>query len=469
MKIIGRQYELSEFEKIKSSSKSEFVAVYGRRRVGKTFLIRHAFHNDFTFHFTGLANAKLDDQLKNFYTQLSKKHTFKKGIVPAANWLEAFEHLIDYLSKQRTKKKTIFIDELPWLATSQSKFIIALEYFWNHWASARKDIVLVVCGSAASWMIQHLLKNKGGLHNRVTNRMKVNPFTLTECESFLKHKHFSISRYEITQLYMSLGGVPFYLDMLDKSKSVAQNINHLCFSKEGPLRKEFDELYASLFKSPEKYKAVIEALSKKAKGLTRTELLKLSKLSSAGSTTRILEELEESGFISKYMSYEKNERDALYQLTDFYSNFYFKHIKKASVLDKNYWFNAMDSNAYKTWCGYAFEQVCLYHIDEIKNALGISGVSTNSASWQNKNAQIDLLIDRNDYIINICEMKFSINEFTIDKNYFSNLNRKIDEFKLASKTKKAVHLTMITANGVKKNQYSNIIMQQNINLDSLFQ
>ena len=469
MKIIGRQYELSEFEKIKSSSKSEFVAVYGRRRVGKTFLIRHAFHNDFTFHFTGLANAKLDDQLKNFYTQLSKKHTFKKGIVPAVNWLEAFEHLIDYLSKQRTKKKTIFIDELPWLATSQSKFIIALEYFWNHWASARKDIVLVVCGSAASWMIQHLLKNKGGLHNRVTNRMKVNPFTLTECESFLKHKHFSISRYEITQLYMSLGGVPFYLDMLDKSKSVAQNINHLCFIKEGPLRKEFDELYASLFKSPEKYKAVIEALSKKAKGLTRTELLKLSKLSSAGSTTRILEELEESGFISKYMSYEKNERDALYQLTDFYSNFYFKHIKKASVLDKNYWFNAMDSNAYKTWCGYAFEQVCLYHIDEIKKALGISGVSTNSASWQNKNAQIDLLIDRNDYIINICEMKFSINEFTIDKNYFSNLNRKIDEFKLASKTKKAVHLTMITANGVKKNQYSNIIMQQNINLDSLFQ
>lgn len=468
MRLIGREFELGEFEKIKSSSKSEFVAVYGRRRVGKTFLVRSAFKDGFVFHFTGLANAKLDDQLKNFYIQLLKKHKLKKNEMPANNWLEAFAHLIQYLSKQRAKKKIIFIDELPWLATSQSKFVTALEYFWNHWASSRQDIVLVVCGSAASWMIQNLLKNKGGLHNRITKRIKVNPFTLNECELFLKHKHFSITRYEIVQLYMSIGGIPFYLDMLDKSKSVAQNINQLCFTKEGPLRKEFDELYASLFKSPEKYKSVIESLSKKAKGLTRTELIKLSKLPNAGSTTRILEELEESGFITKYIAYGKNERDALYQLTDFYSNFYFKHIKKSSALDRNYWLNTIDSSSYKAWSGYAFEQVCLYHIDNIKAALGISGVSTISSSWQNKNTQIDLLIDRKDQVINVCEMKFSVNEFTIDKNYFHELTQKIDEFKRASKTKKAIHLAMITTNGVKQNQYANIIMQKNITLNSLF-
>jgi hypothetical protein len=472
-KIIGRKKELDLLSKLNDSTSATFVAVYGRRRVGKTFLIRQAFHNQFDFYLTGMSKVSLSQQLANFHAALTKYSPLANEEKIASNWFTAFQQLSALLESSKRTKKIVFLDELPWLDIAQSDFIPALEHFWNSWASARNDVILIVCGSAAGWMINKLINNKGGLHNRVTHRIKLEPFTLKECEEFLKYKTAIFDRYQIVQLYMVMGGIPFYLEQIDVKQSAAQNINRLCFEKNGILRAEFDNLYRSLFDNAEKHIAVIETLSKKAKGLTRGELIKGAKLPSGGSLTRILRELEESNFIQKYISYGKKEKNSLYQLTDFYSLFYLKCIKKASILDENSWINGLDSPEQRAWSGYAFEQVCLAHIKEIKQAIGISGVQTTTSSWistgAGPGAQIDLVIDRRDQVINICEMKFSINNFTIDKKYAEELRNKIGIFKDETKTRKAIYLTMITTFGLNRNDYSTSLVQNDLTMDILFE
>jgi uncharacterized protein len=294
-------------------------------------------------------------------------------------------------------------------------------------------VLLIVCGSAASWMINELINNKDGLHNRVTQRLKIEPFTLKECELYIKSKKISLEKYQIIQLYMVLGGIPFYWDEIEKGWSANQNIDAICFSKNGLLRTEFRNMFKALFNKNDKHQLIVETLAKKGKGLSREEIIKQAKLKNGGSVTRLLNELEESGFIKKYAPFGKKNRNSLYQLIDFHTLFYLKFIKYHSLNDKKYWIKIIDSTTYRTWSGYAFEQVCLYHLDEIKYALGISGVDTHSSSWRSvakKNgAQIDLVIDRRDEVINLCEMKFSIHPFTIDKKYESELRNKIGTFK----------------------------------------
>ena len=470
--IIGRKKEIALMESLKESSKSEFLAVYGRRRVGKTFLIRQVFEEDFTFQLTGLANAKLQWQLANFYKALVRQNPRNKNIKPATNWFDAFQELIDVLELSKSEKKVIFLDELPWLDTPNSGFMTALEHFWNSWASARKDIILIVCGSAASWMINKLLKNKGGLHNRITQRCKLEPFNLGETEEFFKSKNAVLERYQITQLYMTLGGIPYYLDVVDVAMSSYQNINKLFFEENAPLRIEFESLYESLFKKAQNHVAIIEALSEKSSGMTREDLIKTTKINNGGGTTTILQELEECGFIRKYNSYGKNQRGNIYQLVDFYSLFYLKFVKNSSVFDETTWLNGVDNPAFRAWSGYAFEMVCLHHIPKIKEALGISGIQTNTATWYSTDketkAQVDLLIERRDGIINLCEIKFSINSFIITKKYSEELRNKIAVFKEQTKTKKTVFLTMITSFGLQKNEYSNQLVQNSLTMDALF-
>lgn len=471
-KIIGRKKELALLSRLKSFKRSSFVAIYGRRRVGKTFLIREAFNNQFDFSLTGMANVNLAQQLANFHVALTRYSPATFEEAPAESWFEAFQQLSEILKASKKQQKVVFLDELPWLDTAQSNFIPALEHFWNSWASTRNDILLIVCGSAASWMLSKLINNKGGLHNRITHRIKLEPFTLKECEQFFKDRAAVFDKYQLVQLYMAIGGIPFYLDQVDVGLSAAQNINKMCFEPRGLLRTEFDNLYKSLFNNAEKHISIIELLSKKTKGLTRDEITKGTKLPTGGSTTRILNDLEESNFIRKYNAFEKKEKNSLYQLSDFYSLFYLKFIKKASVLDENVWINGLDSPAQRAWGGYAFEQVCLAHIKEIKKALGISGVQTTSSSWIKKangsGTQIDLLIDRRDQVINLCEMKFSINTFTIDKKYAGVLRNKIGVFKEETRTRKAVYLTMITTFGLNKNQYSTSLVQNDLTMDILF-
>ena len=470
--LIGRENELGVLCSLKGAASSSFVALHGRRRVGKTYLVRYAFENTFDFYLTGIAHVTTHHQLANFYTALQKYDPLAAEWLPPSNWFIAFQQMIKVLEGRKNAKKVIFLDELPWLDTPRSNFIPALEHFWNSWASARNDILLIVCGSAASWMIHKLINNRGGLHNRITHRIKLEPFTLGECERYFKYRMAVFSRYQIVQLYMALGGVPFYLDQVDTSKSAVQNINSLCFGPNGLLRGEFDNLYRSLFNKAEKHIDVIRALSRKNKGMTREELLEQSKLPNGGGTTRILQELEESGFIRKYDSFGKKEKQNLYQLSDFYSFFYLKWVKESNRMDEHFWLNEMDSPRQRAWSGYAFEQVCLAHVKEIKRALGITGVQTATCSWISNDvrdgAQIDLVIDRRDQVINLCEMKFSIHQFSIDKKYADELKNKISVFRAQTGSRKAIFLTMITTFGLHKNDHALSLVQNDLTMDVLF-
>ena len=469
--LVGRKKEFQYLKSLSDTNRSEFIAVYGRRRVGKTFLIRSAFDQRFTFQVTALGNATLAQQLANFHVALKKVYPAIEN-EPASDWFSAFQQLIAFLENQREGRHILFFDELPWFDTQGSGFIQGIEHFWNSWASARSDIVLIVCGSAASWMINKLINNKGGLHNRITKRLKIVPFTLGECELLLQSRNSVLDRYQIIQLYMVLGGIPFYWDEVDTGKSAFQNIDEICFTYNGILRNEFSNLFRSLFNNYQKHEAIIGALTTKGKGLTREEILELTNLPNAGSTSRILLELEESGFIRKYAPFGKKERNSLYQLVDFYSLFYQQFLKDVNPIGQNSWMTFMDSPKYRTWSGYAFEQVCLYHLPQLKQSLGISGVQTNVSSWLSKTkgngAQIDLVIDRRDQVINLCEMKYSINPYTIDNKYAEVLRNKIGFFRQETGTRKSVFLTMVTTFGLQPNIHSAGLVQNDVQMGVLF-
>ncbi len=481
--FIGRKKEIQRLEQLKKSAKSEFIAIYGRRRVGKTELVRHVFKHDIAFYATAVVQVNMQQQLFYFHLALmkAKGQSVEVGS-PPKNWSIAFQRLIEYLERLEQPKKVIFLDELPWFDTAKSSFLPALDHFWNSWASARSDIILVVCGSAASWMISKLINHKGGLHNRVTAKIQLEPFNLQEAEAMLRLKNQAITCYQVIQIYMVMGGVPFYLEAVEGGKSPMQNIEEICFAKDGLLRTEFDNLFRALFSDAEKHIAVVSAIATKAKGLTRNEIIETAKLSVGSSTTRILNELEQSGFIRKYRPLGKKKRNNLYQLIDFYTNFYLRFIRSTDPYDENNWINAMDTTTYKSWSGYAFEQVCLYHVNSIKKALGISGVITHTFAWKSKGSRskkskgaqivpiaIGMVIDRRDGVINLCEIKFSISPYTITKSYAAQLQTKIDTFRMETETKKAIHLTMITTYGTKQNNWAMQLVQNNLDMGILFE
>lgn len=473
-KFIARAKELAILKRIDESTQSEFVAVYGRRRVGKTLLIRHHYRNRIAFQLTALAHTSTtENQLLNFHLTLDEIEGTAKAASPPENWLYAFHRLKSYLSSLQVEKKVIFIDELPWLDTDGSDFIQALEHFWNSWASARDDIILIVCGSAASWMINNLINNHGGLHNRVTERIHLHPFNLKEAEALLKLKNPAIDRYQVIQLYMVMGGIPFYLNSIKGNESATQNIDRLCFSQTGLLRLEFNNLYLALFKNAERHIKIVRALATKAKGLTRNELIKATKLSNGGGTTKILEALEQSGFIRKYTPFQKRKKSSIYQLIDFYTLFYLRFIEPSSPIDENNWLNAIDHPQYRTWSGYAYEQICFYHIQSIKKALGIGGVQTSIYSWRSNqkedNVQIDLIIDRRDRVINICEIKFSLDTYSITKEYATKLRHKLSVFRAETGTKSAVWLTFISTYGLKNFVHWGGLVQHDLTMDIFFE
>ncbi len=472
--IIGRKSEQKELLEAANAEYSKFVAVYGRRRVGKTFLIRETFNYSFTFQHTGLTRGKMKDQLLAFRASL--QDASGKKFAQFKNWYEAFFALEEWLGSMPEGKKTVFLDELPWMDTPRSNFISGLEHFWNSWASARKDIVLIVCGSATSWIVNKLINNHGGLHNRLTNKILLQPFTLSECEQYSKANKFGLSRYQIVENYMIMGGIPFYWSMLKRELSLAQNIDALFFNArtEG-LSHEYEALYASLFSNAEPYMQIVTTLAKKNKGLTRAEIAKATGLKTGGDLTRYLNELEWCGFIRKYNCIGKQLKDALYQLIDNFTLFYFKYIRGNKNNDSHFWTNNISSPLYHAWSGLAFEHVCLQHIEQIKAALGISGVLSNVYSWQTdanedkgiNKTQIDLLIDRNDGVINLCEMKFSENEYAITQDEEIKLRRRRGNFIDATGTNKAVHITLVTPFGLKQNVHSSIA-QNVVKLDDLF-
>lgn len=469
--LIGRHTEQHQLLEAAHSEYSEFVAVYGRRRVGKTFLIRETFNYEFTFYHTGLARKNTREQLQSFQLSL-RRQGLAKAPLPC-NWLEAFDMLATLIENSSDKKKVIFIDEMPWMDAPRSHFLTALEQFWNGFASARRDVLLIVCGSATSWIINKIVRNHGGLHNRLTHRVFLRPFTLAECEEYALHFGLGMTRRQILEGYMILGGIPYYWSLLDKSQSLALNIDTLFFGRSAALLHEYDELYASLFNRPQHYVSVIEALGTKKAGMTRQELVASSHLNDNGHLTTILAELEYCGFIRRYNCIGMKTRQAIFQLIDNFSLFYFKFMQGNKGNDKHYWSKSIDKPIYNAWCGLAFERVCLLHSEAIKTRLGIAGVISDEYSWHKEGtanepgAQIDLVIDRNDGVINLCEIKFTKSPFKIDKEYDAALQRKKAVFCSATHTTKAVHLTMITDQGLVDNPYAREIQSQ-VSADDLF-
>ena len=272
MQLVGRRNEISNLEWDLQKNESQFVAIYGRRRIGKTYLIREMFSDTFTFAHTGLRGGDKKAQLAAFRSSLVR---FGRTKCPTlGNWLQAFDELYNLISDAPRGRKVVFIDELPWMDTPRSDLLVGLESFWNARVSARpeKDVFLVVCGSASSWIVKNLLGDVGGLYGRLTDRIWLRPFTLAECEKYVDRLGLSMSRQEICEAYMVFGGVPYYWNLLRPNMSLAQNIDALFFSEHGALRDEFGFLYASLFRNAADHVAIVEALSGKKCGMTREEI-----------------------------------------------------------------------------------------------------------------------------------------------------------------------------------------------------
>ena len=479
--IVGREKEKARLKEYMLSERSEFIAIYGRRRVGKTYLVKELLEGRFAFRMTGRENARLGDQLLNF--SYAMEDFFHVSSTPK-NWAEAFRLLSVNLEKQGEGTKIVFIDELPWLDTPKSQFLSALEHFWNDWAYYRNDIKLIVCGSATSWMLNKLINARGGLHNRVTHKMLVSPFCLKEVEQYFQSYGFNYERPEIIDCYMAVGGVAYYLSLFDRDKSVAENIDTLCFTKGGELADEFGRLYDSLFRKAESHIAVIHALSSVGKGMTRLELIKKTKLANNGNLTTLLKELEICEFIRSYRPFGKEKKDKMFQLTDQFSLFYLHFMKDKGDYGKNYWLQKIGTPEYTSWSGYAFETVCLHHIDQIINALGINGSYYSPCSWSYRpseamendpdadedlktGGQIDLLIDRKDKTISICEMKYSEGEYEITKAYASRVEQRLRTFRKVTKTKKSFSTVYVTPFGLYNNLYARKVTKQII-ADDLF-
>lgn len=450
--LIGRIAEQKRLREAYESDASEFIAVYGRRRVGKTYLVRETFDNRFAFYYTGRYKISSKKQIESFSLAL-KEYGLEEKRKPET-WLECFSLLKILIEKKGPGKKVIFLDELPWMASPGSDFLSCFEYFWNSWASSRNDILMIICGSASSWIINKIFKNKGGLHNRVTGRISLKPFTLHEVELLAKHKNLGYSRNNLMEGYMAIGGIPFYWSRFSKEKSLSANINDLFFSEEGEFHNEYRDLYDSLFHNPEKYKAIIEALAGKKKGLTRGEILAASKLENNGRFSTMLEDLIECGFIRKYCDLGKKVKDATYQLIDFYTLFYFSFLRNAVNKDENYWNYLQSTHEYSTWTGIAFEKLCMVHSRQIKRAMGISGIISNIFSWSYKGdaelpgVQIDLLFDRSDNIFSLFEMKYAPAGYRITESEVKKIHTRKEVFEKKTKTRKGVQIVLVTSNGI---------------------
>lgn len=477
-RLIGREDECRRLDRCMCEKQAQLITISGRRRVGKTFLIDQYYDRRFDFKLTGYEKQSKSIQLQNFANELIRQ-TQAEQKTPSS-WMEAFEMLRNYLESLRFDgKKVVFFDEMPWMDTPRSGFLSAFEGFWNSWGYAQDDLVFIACGSATSWIIDNIDGNKGGLFNRRTAGLFIEPFNLREVEEYLKKvKNIEWNRLDIAETYMILGGIPYYLSLIDPELSYRQNIDNLFFRKRAELSDEFGRLYRALFSNSDQYIRIVEALNKKRIGLTRNEIENETGISKNGELTRMLDTLIKSGFVRGYNYYGHKKQQIMYQLSDYYSQFYFRFVKDNYGKDEHFWTNALDNPTLRTWAGLTFEQLCKDHVSQIKKKLGIAGVLSDESAWFSRKdpnvedaspgAQIDMLIDRRDRVINVCEMKFSINEFAIDREYDKTLRNKVDVFRRETGTNKTIQLTMITTFGVKQGKYSSIVGSQ-VLLDDLFE
>ena len=463
--MIGRQKEQIELLRALNSKQSEFVALYGRRRIGKTFLVNEFFCGQFAFRATGIEGGSKREQLDLFREELRRHGLAKCRKLPS--WIAAFARLSELLEASDATKKVVFFDELPWFDTPCAGFLRAFEAFWNGWASARNDILLVVCGSATTWMLNKMLRARGGLHNRVTVQLPIAPFTLKECEEYVASRNLALDRRQIAECYMAMGGVAYYWTLLREGESAAQSFDRLFFGDSAVMRDEFRRLFSSLFKMERRHVDVVKALGEKKSGMTRGELLEALGEKSNGDVSQCLTELVECGFLRRYSQPAKVKRDAIYQLVDNYTLFYFKFLDGWKGNDQQFWTHNYLSPRLNAWRGVSFERICFWHIPQIKAALGISGIGADVYSWRGNDsdghgAQIDMLIDRADNTISVCEMKYFQDEFEITSEEAERIRHRGVTFANATRSRKAIQNVLVS-----NSKYSGIIHRV-VTLDDLF-
>ena len=474
--IIGRENEKDKLSKMLQAPQAAFLAVYGRRRVGKTFLIRQHLSDKIVFELSGTKDGTKEQQVHIFFGEYLRRTNRKKEVQAPRTWFQAFELLADYLSDlpQSDSMHVVFLDEMPCMDTPKSDFISALEFLWNQHLSKMDNLLLIACGSASSWIRKNLVNARGGLYNRITHRMKLEPFTLYETAQFFQCMGLSLTQYQMLELYMVMGGIPFYLKEVEKGKSASQLIDEICFSPLGLLQGEYDQLYHSLFKNAGAYVAIVEALAARPQGMTRAEIAADTKISEA-TLSKALEELAESDFIAISQPFLNKKKDGVYKLTDLYSLFFIKFIRPNQGGGGKVWEQLSKQNAYTAWNGYAFENICMMHLRQIKAALGISGVFTQHSSWKFRGndilpgAQVDMVIDRADQIIHLCEAKFTRENYAINGEYAAKLRLRKAIFKQATNTKKAVFTTLLTTYPAIQNKYYLEEIDSEITMEQLFE
>lgn len=465
-KLVGRERECKELQWALDSKRSEFVILYGRRRVGKTFLVRRFFNDKFCFHYVGAHRQKKEIQLQNFREALIR-YSGDRDLPELSSWHEAFLRLVDYLEHRSERRKVIFFDEMPWIDTMGSEFVDELEYFWSSWVQTRDDIVFIGCGSATSWMKDKLEDNQGGLHNRITHRIYLRPFYLSECKAYLIEHGFDWDDYQIIQCYMIFGGVPYYLSLLRPYRSLNENVDALMFAPGGDLANEFNELYTALFNRADRYIEIVRLLSTKRQGFTRNEIEQATGYS-GGSLTKVLDNLERCDFIVSYAQFGNKNKMTLFRLCDFYTLFYFRYIENNRTRDELYWQHHFADRTVEVWEGFTFEEVCLRHLPHIKYGLGISGIPTEASAWRfvprkddkRKGAQIDLVIKRVDKIVHLVEMKFAANVYSISKDYAQRLSERKDLFSQVTGISRGAVITMITPKGLAEGKHSSLVHSQ---------
>jgi AAA+ ATPase superfamily predicted ATPase len=480
--VIGREEELNTISRLYESERSEFLAIYGRRRVGKSFLIEEALGEKISFMAVGIYQ-KIDPdnlekvesyrqkQLSHFYNSLIEYGLSKAGNPAPTSWMEALELLKKLLQRKRARRKVIFIDELPWLAGPQSAELLEeLGHFWNSWARKRKDIFLIVCGSATSWMVDNVMRDYGGLYGRITESIFLKPFTLEECERYWAKRGLHLSRYEIALTYMVIGGVPYYMDSIRPDRTMADNINAIYFDKD-KARQEFKDVYTGLYSSSEIYIHVIRELGKRFYGMTRDELLKAIGKKGGGSFSDILENLIDSGIIRSYTLYGSPRKQTVYQLVDFFTLFYLRFVENS---DFTSWRSVQRSKPFYTWAGNTFELLVLEHMPQLANALRIKEYAT-PFSWRgvtpdNVGVQIDLIIpataERAEYI---CEMKFSEGKYTLSGDDVEEIGRQISAVRNSKihKLSHSIYVALVTSFGATESMHK-IHVNDIVTLDSLF-
>jgi uncharacterized protein len=469
--LLGRDVEEQKLRQFLQNKEAELVAIVGRRRVGKTFLVKKVYAKEIIFHITGIQDAAKELQMQNFTEARNTFFPENTNLMMPKSWFQAFLQLKQLVGKSKKKKRVLFFDEFPWLASGSNTFIKAFDYFWNTWA-VDQNLVVVICGSSATWMISNIINHKGGLHNRVTQKLHLQPFTLLQTEQYFTARGINFPRESIAQVYMALGGIPYYLKDIQKGQTAVQAINNICFGKAAALYGEFDNLYKALFTNYQKHIAVIKTLAQKWKGLTRQEIADSISMTTGGGLSFVLQELEDSNFIQSYIPFGKKKRETLHRLTDEYSLFYL-HFIAPNKDQPNYWLKKFNTQEVRIWSGFAFESLCIKHIEGIKQSLGISGIYTQQASFIKRKdeasagCQIDLLIDRADNAINICDMKYYSGLYTLTESELKNLQQKKNIFQQNTKTQKQLFITLITTQGLTANTFAQLIDKQ-IDMNALF-